>query len=246
MRIIPRPQNPVPQKWMNFHGVRTININELAQILPGYPPLGEVQLTVPAIMIPGHMTMIELAVLVSIVRYTGATSFAQIGTFDGITVRNLLDNCPDLQSIVTVDLPNDQHLAKGSGTVYSTDMFNASIMNYVDIGFRFRNHPRVGIVRDIRKDSAKLTPEDFPVKPEIFFIDGSHTYDYCASDTRIAHQVLAKPGILLWHDFDKINDLPGVTRALTELADDPYYTLYWLTDFPETSLVIGIQNNPPG
>jgi len=242
MQIIPRPLKPDPQRWSNFRGVKKININDLAQIFPGYHPLHEVQLTTSGCQIPGQMTFAEMGILVSVVRALRAVSFAQIGTFDGITIRNILDNCPDLKSVVTVDLPDTLHASKGAGTAFPTDNFNASIVNVTDIGYRFRNHPRAGIVRDVRKDSATLTPADFPMPPEVFFVDGNHSYDYCSSDTRIALSVLARPGVMIWHDFGQIDDLPGVTRALTELADDKSYSLYWLKGFPETTLVFGIQN----
>jgi hypothetical protein len=235
---------PADQQAAQFGGIKKVGLADLQMIFPGYSPLEEITLTVPPLALPGHMTLIELAALVSLVRHSGAKSFAQIGTFDGMAVRALLDNCPDLQSITTVDLPISTHAIGGSGTIYRTDSTSAPMGNAADIGHRFRNHPRAGIVRDLRKDSATLTPEDFPIAPEIFFVDGNHSYQYCVSDTRIAHRVLARPGFLIWHDFGNVGDLPGVSRALTELADERTYCLFWINAAPVTTLVLGIQSAP--
>jgi methyltransferase family protein len=240
MRIKPVPVELDPKSWEGFKGVKNLNIHELVKVFPGYDPLLGVRLVVSGVQVPGQMSYAELSLIVSLVRATGAASFAQIGTYDGSTVLNLLENCPDLKSIVTVDLPQSLHATKGVGTVFPTDKYNASLLNVTEIGRRFRRHPRSHIVRDVRKDSALLVAEDFPQRPEIFFIDGNHSYEYCMSDTRIARQVLARPGVLIWHDFGQIADLPGVTRALMEVADDGEYALYWVKGYPETTLVFGV------
>jgi methyltransferase family protein len=242
MRIKPTNVELGPPFYEGFKGIKRINVHDLVKMFPGYDPLKGLRLLVSGIQVPGQMTFAELGVVVSIVRATGATSFAQIGTYDGSTVLNLLENCPDLSSIVTVDLPAALHAAKGEGTVYPTDRFNASMLNVTEIGNRFQNHPRAKIVSDVRKDSALLRPEDFAVAPEVFFIDGSHSYAYCMSDTRIARKVLARPGILIWHDFGQVDHWPEVTRALTEIAEEGEYSLYWLRAFPETTLVFGVRN----
>jgi hypothetical protein len=242
MKVVPRPLSAEPEKWAQFKGVRKIGINDLPIIFPGFDPIDEIRLTVSSAPYPGHMSFAELGIVVALVRAMRVTSFAQIGTFDGLTVRNILDNCPDLQNITTVDLPDSMHANKGAGTVYPSDAFNSSLFGYANIGSRYRGHPRAGIVRDVRKDSALLVPEDFAAAPEVFLIDGNHSYQYCASDTKIAHRVLKKPGFIIWHDYGQVEYLPGVTRALNELADTNAYSLYWLKGFPETTLAFGIQN----
>jgi hypothetical protein len=242
MQAAPRPISADPRRWAKFRGVKKVSIEDMPAIFPGYSPLEQIHLSIPVVPAPAAISLTELSVLISIVRATHAASYAQIGTYDGLTIRNLLDNCPDLQSVVTVDLPEAVHATGGAGSVYPTDIFNSYMLDANFIGHQFRGHSRAGIVRDIRKDSALLTPEDFPVRPEVFFIDGNHVYDYCVSDTRMAHRVLARPGVLIWHNFGNVGDLPGVTRALTEVADDPAYSLYWLNGQTNTSFVFGIQN----
>jgi hypothetical protein len=210
-------------------------------IFPGFSAAGEISLKIPVAPLLGHMQFSELAIVVAVVRTLGATCFAEIGTFDGLTILNLLENCPDLRTIYTVDLPDGIQAHKGAGSVFHIDSVNASMIDSVNIGHRFATHPRRNIVIPIREDSALVSPLHFPVEPEVFFIDGSHTFDYCWSDTQLARKVTSPGGVLIWHDYGNPKYLPGVTEALLRLSREGEMKLYWL-DCPQlrTSLVFGI------
>ncbi|HXJ42644.1 MAG TPA: class I SAM-dependent methyltransferase [Bryobacteraceae bacterium] len=243
MRVSPRPLVPVASEWADFQGVIPIDLRQMESIFPGFNAAAEITLTVPVAPLLGHMQFSELAVLIAVVRTLGASSFAEIGTFDGLTVLNLLENCPQLQKIYTVDLPEDVLSAKGTGSVFPIDSINASMLHTVRIGARFANHPLRGKVVQLREDSANLTERDFPTSPEVFLIDGAHTWEYCLSDSRLAQKVTADSSVLVWHDYANVKYLPGVTEVLQGLAREQELRLYWLDSPPlRTSLVFGIRD----
>jgi len=241
MKIHPTLLAPVPREWADFQGIVPVDLKQMEMIFPGFSTTAELSLQIPVAPLLGHLQFSELAVLVAVVRALGATSFAEIGTFDGLTILNLLENCPDLRTVYTVDLPEKIHASKGGGSVFPIDSVNASMIDSVSIGHRFATHRRSSIVSSIREDSALLSPQHFPVQPEVFFIDGAHTLDYCWSDTEFARKVTTPGGVLIWHDFGNLKYLPGVTEALMRLARDGDIKLYWLDSSQlRTSLVFGI------
>ncbi len=239
MRIRPQAPGALPQEWADFAGIIPIDLTQLDAMIPGAGTAAEITLRVPIAPLLGHMQFSELAIVVAAVRAMGAESFAEIGTFDGLTVLNLLENCPAVRSVTTVDLPEDTQSAKGAGSVYPIDAVNASMIDTVRIGERFEAHARRGIVKQIRRDSALLEPGDFGSGVDVFFVDGSHTYDYCKSDSRLAEAVTRD--LIIWHDYGNVKYLPGVTQTLFEIAREGGMKLYWLDSAPlRTSLVFGI------
>jgi predicted O-methyltransferase YrrM len=186
------------------------------------------------------MTLIELALLIRIIRGSGASSFLEIGTFDGLTVRSVLDNCPAVKKIVTIDLPPEIHKSKGENCLLKSDQINNSMIGTEEIGRRFLNHENASIVRQIRKDSAAVRADDVGGHFDIILIDGNHTYDYCANDTDLAESCLSDNGLMVWHDFHKVKYLAGVTEFLLASARHKRFNLLWLHGpSEETSLVLG-------
>ena len=47
-----------------------------------------------------------------------------------------------------------------------------------------------------------------------FFIDGSHTYEYCKNDSEKCWELCGGRGVFLWHDCDNVH--PGVIRLIAE------------------------------
>jgi hypothetical protein len=80
-------------------------------------------------------------------------------------------------------------------------------------------------------DSATLTPEQLPRDIDMVFVDGSHSYEYVKSDTKLAFKVLSENGIVLWDDYDPSKE--GVFRFLNELASERP-----LAHLSETNLVM--------
>ena len=179
-------------------------------------PTAEVQQLItarPLICVDGSYTYVDgslpwcdIFALLSIVADRRPKSVVEIGTFNGHTTRLLAATLPNSQ-IHTIDLPpepedasseipkDDFHLIRSRkiGEFYKSD---ASIVNVVQ---------HLG-------DTAAM---DFP-PGELYFIDGSHTYEYVKNDTEKA-MAFPQAKTFLWHDCDFRH--PGVVRFLRELVD---------------------------
>jgi hypothetical protein len=236
---------PSPCGYIDDEGIETISIESLSSILRLSDPADDLVLHVPPYPLNGHMQMTELSALIYLIRGTRAATFLEIGTFDGLVVQNVLTNCPSVTAITTIDLPNELHQQYGIGLKYDIDRVNAEMLNTVQIGARFANHPRNSIVKQLRIDSALLTAEVLsPPKFDTFLIDGCHTYEYCKGDSEFAAAHLRSGGFVMWHDFGKLHNLGGVTQYLLELAHSKRFTLYRIK-CPSflTSLVIGFRTS---
>jgi len=74
--------------------------------------------------------------------------------------------------------------------------------------------------------SAELLREP---KFDLIFIDGSHKKEDVLSDSRLAMQIVAKDGAIIWHDYrirDYRTDTLEVPEALRELA--PAKPVFWV------------------
>jgi len=51
-------------------------------------------------------------------------------------------------------------------------------------------------------------------RPTFFFIDGTHTYEHCKSDSEKCLAVCPHGGTVFWHDCDELH--PGVVKFVSE------------------------------
>jgi hypothetical protein len=161
----------------------------------------------------GNVNLAELAILAQAAAAIPAGStMVEIGTFDGRTTLNLAINAADA-SVFTLDLPAEERalfaLAPGE-------------RQYVDkpqSGARFRacGPPWQAAARRITQllgDSATFDWSPYDGRAALVFVDGSHAYDYVRKDSETALRLVAKGGLVLWHDYGRWE---GVSRALDEL-----------------------------
>ncbi len=113
--------------------------------------------------------------------------------------------------IHTVDLPEDFRGKSDPIVNTSKDYFHLTSRRIV--ARDFKGHPREGRIRQHFTDTPTW---DFQVagKPAVFFIDGSHTYEYCRNDSEKCYKLCGGKGVFLWHDCD--DGHLGVVRFLAE------------------------------
>jgi hypothetical protein len=156
--------------------------------------------------VDGSLPWSDATALLSIAMDRAPKTIVEIGTLHGHTTRLLALNFPTSQ-IHTIDLPADPNLA--SGTLPKDDFH---LIKGRRLGEEFRSDPSINNVTQHLGDTAILPFPD----AELFFIDGSHTYEYVKNDTEKA-MVTGRAKTLIWHDCDSTH--PGVTRWLRELAE---------------------------
>jgi hypothetical protein len=90
----------------------------------------------------------------------------------------------------------------------------------------------------IDADTRALAPDGIPVRPQLCFIDGEHTYESCLADARFCRQVLAPDGAIAFHDAPIV--FPAIATFLRELRREGIHVLAY--PLPERMFVIELDN----
>lgn len=72
---------------------------------------------------------------------------------------------------------------------------------------------RFSCFRLLLRKSRELAPADLP-PADLVFIDGSHAEADVAHDSELAHALIRRPGVILWHDY---TSMPGVRAVVDRL-----------------------------
>lgn len=134
----------------------------------------------------------------------------EIGTFMGHTTRAMAENLPEAM-VHTIDLPMDFAPSQTQDANLPKDDFH--LIGRRVVGREFKNQPCEKRIVQHFGDTATL---DFSKigAPNFFFIDGSHTYEYCKNDSEKCFALCHGKGVFLWHDCDQTH--PGVVQFISE------------------------------
>ena len=185
----------------------------------------------------GSTTMLEKAVLVSLLKLNKSKRIFEFGTFRGETTHLFCENsCPDSE-IISIDLP------KSVDQINSiSDLSNLNLLNDVDNDnflrkFRVNNmFPEFqAIIKAEKKrvkllelDSRFIDPKNFyPI--DFIFIDGGHSTELIENDTRKSFKMLSNSGIIVWHDYNSEIHM-DVTNYLEKFSNEKNFTYstYWV------------------
>ncbi|HTF70103.1 MAG TPA: class I SAM-dependent methyltransferase [Edaphobacter sp.] len=138
----------------------------------------------------------------------------EIGTLDGYTSLHFALNTPPETRIYTLDLP-----AEGAGPALKTTWVDAANIRAHQHTERyvFDGTPEANRIQCLFGDSAHFDYKPFLGAVDLFFIDGSHSYEYVRSDTLNALQCCHKGSVIAWHDFGRAG-LNGVSKWLLEFS----------------------------
>jgi predicted O-methyltransferase YrrM len=161
---------------------------------------------------PTAISAAELAYICSLVRAQRPRLVVEIGTFRGFTTLHLSRNTSESCQIFTVDLPpesakdapsySDSHLVKTCGAMPRV----------------FGNDPKI---TQILQDSTTINwGHVLSIPIDFAFIDGSHLYEHVRKDTEAIMKALAPNGLVVWHDYFKVEIRRGVRKYLIELYRD--------------------------
>lgn len=154
----------------------------------------------------GHVTRLELLYILAIIksRLNSGKHFLEIGTFDGNTALNICHNLPEGSKLYTIDLPEEVVVPPGS-LGYDTMLIDFE-------GRKKKKHLGCHNVEQIYADSTKF---DFSsIKFSGAFIDGGHAYHIVKSDSEKVIENIQRPGFILWHDYDVMNDVGVLVHQL--------------------------------
>jgi hypothetical protein len=157
-------------------------------------------------MLPSDQAMALLAILVA----EAPKEVLEIGTYMGHTTSLMAENL-DTATIHTVDLPETFSDESDRATGLVKD--DLHLIRERVVGREYRAKAAAARIRQHFGDTATWDFREAG-RPTFFFIDGSHTYEYCKNDSEKCYDLCAGRAVFLWHDCDKSH--PGVQRLISE------------------------------
>jgi hypothetical protein len=158
----------------------------------------------------GMMPFQDAIALLSLLVAEQPKQVLEIGTFMGHTTRAMAENLVDA-IIHTADLPPDFSAGKAAAGAIPKDDFH--LIGRRIVGREFKGRPCEKRIIQHLGDTAEVDFKQFG-QPTFFFIDGSHTYEYCKSDSEKCLALCPRGGTFLWHDCTLAH--PGVVRLVSE------------------------------
>jgi predicted O-methyltransferase YrrM len=143
----------------------------------------------------------------------------EIGTFTGYTAYEMALNSPEGARVFSLDLPPETEIK------LKTTMMDDSIIetHKLRLVYAFSNSPAAEKITLLFGDSAVFDFSPYHGSIDLFFIDGSHSYEYVRSDTLNALKCCHPGSVVAWHDFGR-SGVNGVSRWLSELSKElPIY-----------------------
>jgi Methyltransferase domain len=158
----------------------------------------------------GMLPYRDALALLSILVAEQPAEVLEIGTYMGHTALAMAENL-DTATIHTIDLPADVSTDRDIGNPLPKDDFHLITRRIV--GREFKGEPFENRIVQHLADTAVM---DFARlgQPTFFFIDGSHTYEYCKNDSEKCLALCPQGGTFLWHDCDEMH--PGVVKFVLE------------------------------
>lgn len=207
--------------------IHSIRPKDLFALVPEQPTHERiVQMKIPRPPEPGcdvSLTQLELMCLNACLRITQARRIFEFGTFLGNTTLHLALNSPPDAKVGTLDL--DEATCVKLGYPRSN-----RAMEWGQVPERRKILP-------IRGDSRTWEPDSFwRGRTNLIFIDGDHTREGVARDTRHACLMLdlSKKAAIVWHDYSN-PAWPGVTDSL-----DLFSQSYKICHVGDTMLAVSL------
>jgi hypothetical protein len=157
-------------------------------------------------MTPYHDAVALLSILVS----ENPAEVLEIGTHLGHSARAMAENLENA-TIHTIDLPPDFWVQPASSDSLPKDQFTLTARRIV--GREFKGQPCETRIVQHFGDTAVMDFTRFG-QPTFFFIDGSHTYEYCRNDSEKCFALCPRGATFLWHDCNEMH--PGVVKFILE------------------------------
>jgi hypothetical protein len=143
----------------------------------------------------------DVEVLVSLSAFFKPKIMVEIGVFEGLTSKIILDESPWIEKYIGVDilperLSSDYFLTWGGLKNYET---GNPLVPVKCPGVSVNNDARFNMLLLDNENGLKremISPAD------MIFIDANHTYAGVMRDTVIAEAALNGVGVLVWHDYE--------------------------------------------
>jgi hypothetical protein len=135
----------------------------------------------------------------------------------GQTTSAFVLNAPPGAAVVSLDLPPDTDLDANamSGRYIDTDV---ALVKQRKVGSFLSQAGLDGRYEQIFCDSKQFDPRPHADTVALGFIDGAHSREYVENDTRKMAVMMAKRGLVFWHDYGGKGRFRGLSEYLERLA----------------------------
>lgn len=157
----------------------------------------------------GSLPYNQAVALISILAKEQPSVAVEIGTFLGHTTKLMAQNLPN-GKIHTIDLPPNFD-KKDDHTILKKDDFH--LIESRKVGREFLGTPFAERIMQHFGDTISFDFKKIE-RATFFFIDGSHTYDYCKNDSDKCFELCNGKGVFVWHDCD--HGHMGVVQLVNE------------------------------
>jgi predicted O-methyltransferase YrrM len=146
----------------------------------------------------------ETATLLTLVQSVAPRVMIEFGCNQGVTAKWMLDNVPTLERYIGIDVP-PEHFP-------TLPCQRAEVP--ISAGWYAAADPRFFLLT-----SPSQTLRTGHLEPcDAVFIDGDHSEAAVRHESLLARQLLRRPGIIVWHDYN--NPAVEVTHALERLESE--------------------------
>jgi hypothetical protein len=141
------------------------------------PESGDIRFPVAYPLLAGEdAPLLDMLFLLNLAKGRQVKRILEVGTYRGRTTAAFHLNCPEAV-IVSYDI------------------------QVLDSPYRrtLQNQPNIQLRNASFADSAETLRKEPPF--DLIFVDGSHRMEYVIADSRLALEILAPGGIIVWHDY---------------------------------------------
>lgn len=157
----------------------------------------------------------HVCVLAALVAYLRPKRIFEFGTYQGEMTANFALNAPQNCRIFTLDLPPEQQTTRLPAT--ESDLYLAGNRHF---SLEFESLPEAAErITQLHCDSADFDSSPYTSSMDFIFVDGAHSYEYVANDSRHAFRMLRPGGVVVWDDYGWYGSYwEGVSKYLQEEA----------------------------
>jgi hypothetical protein len=136
----------------------------------------------------------------------------EIGTSTGRRTALMAMNTSESAKIYTLDLPPDAELPEHASDLHIIQN------SKTHVGEHFRTSKWMGSkITQLFGDSMTFDYSPYHGAIDLVMVDGSHTYEFAASDSFNAFAMIRENGVILWHDYESERSEYGVNAFVDAL-----------------------------
>jgi hypothetical protein len=168
-----------------------------------------------SLLCSGNQDFRGLHYLVAIAKSLGARTIFEIGTYNGLTALTLAMNLPNAL-VHTLDIPGHHKPILQLSASDHGNLYRAAKRVYFGTA-------EAGRIVQHLEDSATFDFSALEGSVDLVYVDGAHSFEYLANDSKAASRMVSASGAIIWDDYWR--RVPDVPRFIDSLEKRNLYRL---------------------